>query len=363
LISPFSPRGPSPCGSVLKPEVSAPGVDVRSSYNDGAYVTWSGSAASASHLAGAAALVLSADPSLGASGATAILTATALCLEDLSCSGTPCPGGANNVYGWGRIDAFEAVSLTLGGPEYDIPWLSEMPTSGTLQPGTGAPIAVTFDASGLEPGVYLGLLDVESTDPAAPHVGVPVTLTVLPPCEPVDLLAVVTETLGCTVTFGAELSGTLPYAYAWDFGAFGSSTEPAPVVSLGASGTYPYSLTVSNCDGAYTDALTGTVTVACQPGCEPVQILTVTHEIAGCEVTFVPDLAGTEPFTFSWDFDAFGGSAVPSPTVDFGLSGTWPYTLTVWNCAGVYSHTLSAAVGVACGPLKTIYLPLILREG
>jgi len=364
-IAPFSSRGPSPCDGQIKPEVAAPGVNIRSSYVDGGYQVWSGTSLSAAHLAGAAALVLSANLNLDPEEIKEIVEGTALCLEDLSCGGTPCPDGANNVYGWGRIDAFEAVSLTLSGLEYDLPWLSETPQSGTLGPGERISIAVTFDASGLEPGVYLGLLDAESTDPATPHLGVPVTLTVLTPCDPVEILALITDTQGCTVTFRAELSGTPPYVYEWDLGPLGSSTAPTVTVNFGVSGSYPYTLTVSNCEGASTDTLTGTVTVECEGACLPVEILTVTHEITACTVTFGAGLTGTGPFTFAWDFGSFGGSAEPSPVVDFGLDGTYPYTLAVWNCGGACSDMMSGTVTVECAPAERFYfyLPLILREG
>jgi hypothetical protein len=62
-----------------------------------------------------------------------------------------------------------------------LPWLSEIPEAGTLAPAEGMPVAVIFDAGGLDaPGTSLGLLDVESNDPISPHVEISVTLTVEP---------------------------------------------------------------------------------------------------------------------------------------------------------------------------------------
>jgi hypothetical protein len=66
-------------------------------------------------------------------------------------------------------------------PAYDIPWLSVAPVSATLGPGEGISLSVVFDAAGLKPGAYLGLLDVESDDPVAPHISVPVTVVCKPP--------------------------------------------------------------------------------------------------------------------------------------------------------------------------------------
>jgi subtilisin family serine protease len=364
VIAPFSPRGPSYCTEEIKPEVSAPGVNIRSSSNDGAYQIWSGSSLAAPHLAGTAALVLSADPDLGSLEALSTITNTAFCIQDLLCGGTPCPDGGNNIYGWGRIDAFEAVSLTLSGVSYDLPWLSVDPTGATLGPGEGISLSVTFDAAGLEPGAYLGLLDVESDDPVAPHVSVPVSLTVElePSCDPVDVLTITTEISGCAVAFVADLTGTAPFTYAWDFGAFGSSTVPTPTIDFGASSSYPYTLTAFNCSDVYSDTLSGMVTVECGIACEPVAIVTVTTETLGCAVAFGAELTGTAPYAYAWDFGAFGSSTEPVPTVDFEISGTYAYTLTVSNC-GTHTATMTSTVTVACEPPAVYYyLPLVVRQ-
>ena len=61
----------------------------------------------------------------------------------------------------------------------DVPWLSETPISGTVQPGESVFVAVTFDSTGLTVGEYLASLDVTSNDPDTPVVNVPVSLTVL----------------------------------------------------------------------------------------------------------------------------------------------------------------------------------------
>ena len=66
------------------------------------------------------------------------------------------------------------------------------------------------------------------------------------------------------VTLGATLSGTAPFSYLWTAGAL-TSTAPAAVFDLGASGTYTVTLTVSNCGGAASDARTFPVQVSC-PG-------------------------------------------------------------------------------------------------
>jgi len=54
---------------------------------------------------------------------------------------------------------------------------------------------------------------------------------------------------GAEVTFGATVTGTEPFTYAWDFGGGATpntSTEASPTVTLGSAGTYDASLTVTN---------------------------------------------------------------------------------------------------------------------
>jgi PKD repeat protein/subtilisin family serine protease len=341
-----SSRGPS-CWGETKPEVAAPGINVRSSNESGGYEVGTGTSWSAAHLAGAAALVYSADPSLDSHQVEFLLTTTAVPLLDSSCGPA---GPPNNVYGWGRIDAFEAVSLALGGVSYDIPWLSEEPVSGTLGPGEGIPITVTFDSTGLAPAVYQGLLDVESNDPNNPHVSVLVTLTVVTPCVPVTATAFtwqpLTPVAGAVVTFTASASGTEPIAYIWAFGNgdFEFGNPLTQVYTL--AGAYTVTLTATNECGV--EVVTHTVTVL--PPCEPVAILSVTTAISGCEVTFGAELTGTESFDWLWDFGAFGSRVEPTPTVDFVADGVYPYTLTVGNCADAYSATYSSAVTVSCPP-------------
>jgi subtilisin family serine protease len=100
-IASFSGRGPSPWGKI-KPEVSAPGKNIRSTLPGGAYGNLSGTSMAAPHAAGLAALLLQASPALenNPTGIANTLKSTAVQF------GSPIP---NNNYGWGRIDAYNAV--------------------------------------------------------------------------------------------------------------------------------------------------------------------------------------------------------------------------------------------------------------
>jgi len=128
----FSSRGPSFFGGIIKPNIAAPGVNVRSSWNDGAYVTISGTSMATPHVSATVALMWSAAPSLiGDIAATrALLDSTAINTSDLTCGGTP---ENNNVWGEGRLDAFAAVNASPRGPTGNL-------TGTVTNADTGSPI-------------------------------------------------------------------------------------------------------------------------------------------------------------------------------------------------------------------------------
>ena len=114
-IASFSSRGASLFGEELKPNITAPGVSVRSSVPGNGYAFYDGTSMASPHVAGAVALMWSAAPSLvGDVAATReLLDQTAINVEDLSCGGT---AEDNNVWGEGLLDAFLAVDQSPRGP-------------------------------------------------------------------------------------------------------------------------------------------------------------------------------------------------------------------------------------------------------
>jgi subtilisin family serine protease len=107
-IARFSSRGPvSYQGETYtKPDVSAPGVAVYSAKNGGGYQKMSGTSMATPHTAGVVALMLQADPDISVERIQQILEDTAVDLGD---------EGMDNAFGWGRIDAYEAVNMVLSG--------------------------------------------------------------------------------------------------------------------------------------------------------------------------------------------------------------------------------------------------------
>jgi len=120
-IASLSSRGPVTADGSgrLKPDVTAPGVSVRSCVVGTGYGYKSGTSMAGPHAAGAVALLLSARPDLAGDVDTVegILKATAVPLTTTQDCGT-IPGDQvpNNTYGFGRLDAYEAAA---GDPDGD----------------------------------------------------------------------------------------------------------------------------------------------------------------------------------------------------------------------------------------------------
>ena len=107
-VAGFSSRGPTYCTSdgsaAIKPDISAPGVGIRSAWSDGGYGDSNGTSMATPHVAGVVALMIQACPDLTPTEVHTILFDTA---SDLG------PAGKDNDYGYGMIDAWAAVQEAL----------------------------------------------------------------------------------------------------------------------------------------------------------------------------------------------------------------------------------------------------------
>jgi subtilisin family serine protease len=181
-ITSKSSRGPSQLG-LTKPDVTAPGLHVYSSFPPQTYTSASGTSMASPHTAGEVALVWSAQPDLiGQVQVTEqLIKQTADPITTTEECGGPGSDVPNNTYGWGRSNAHEAVSTALSY-EWDIDWLAVSPPTGSVPSGDLVSIQVTLDATNLTSlQCYTATLKLETNDPyQGLDVFVPVTLCTSP---------------------------------------------------------------------------------------------------------------------------------------------------------------------------------------
>jgi subtilisin family serine protease len=106
----FSSRGPVRFqGQRIKPDISAPGQSVRSSYPLNTYAVLDGTSMATPHIAGVIALIYSAKPQLigDVSGTEALINNTAHHINSSECSSNGT--FPNNLYGYGLVDANKAT--------------------------------------------------------------------------------------------------------------------------------------------------------------------------------------------------------------------------------------------------------------
>lgn len=114
-ISSFSSQGAVTVdgSNRIKPDIVAPGSSIRSANLGGGYTLKSGTSMAGPHVAGVAALMISANPTMAGKPKILkqVLLRTSLALtSQQTCSGILGSSRPNNTFGWGRIDALEAVN-------------------------------------------------------------------------------------------------------------------------------------------------------------------------------------------------------------------------------------------------------------
>jgi subtilisin family serine protease len=307
-IASFSSRGPSSCGepSTLFPEITAPGVSIRTSDLFGGYATLDGTSLAAPHVAGALALLLSANPGLTvAEQETALETGA----HDLGAA------GPDTTFGFGRLDipgAYAAVAtpgFTIGVAPSSASTLAGGTVSYTVASNAlnGFTGDVTIATSGLPAGVSVALAPSVITGASGTS---QLTLTTPPALAAGTYPFTISGTSGTsTHTVGVSLVVQPPP----DFGL--SAAPSAVTVVQGGTATYTVAVTGAN-------GFAGTVTLSLS-GLSPSQATS----------TFTPQAvagSGSSQLAVTTSTSVTPGSYLLTVTgVSGSLAHSTPITLTV----------------------------------
>jgi len=225
-VASFSSGGPTPVSLLMKPDVTAPGVDILSSLPMSQWASWSGTSMASPHVAGAAAVLMQRHPTWSVEQIKSALEST----------GDPVhvPGTTNEVpamrEGGGRIDLARA----------DNPLLFTDPTGltfGLVNVGTTATQTLQVTDAGGGPAPWTVSIQSQSTlsgatiVPSTPSVvaGSSVDLTVT---------AAATATEGDATGFALLTRGTDVRRVPYWFGVEAPKLGTEPIRSIKRAGVY-----------------------------------------------------------------------------------------------------------------------------
>ncbi len=155
-VAGFSSRGPSGCDNIsIKPEVTAPGVAVRSTGRDGGYALMSGTSMAAPHVAGAVAILRQFNPQATPAQIKQALMNSA---RDLG------QAGEDNDYGWGAIDIRRALDF-MPAPENAFPVIVSTVISGDGQALPGENFQLGIAIANLGGAAENILTNLSASDP------------------------------------------------------------------------------------------------------------------------------------------------------------------------------------------------------
>jgi hypothetical protein len=307
-LYPYSSRGPSSCGQPAYPQLVAPGVGIHTTDLYGRYADPTGTSVAAPHVAGALALLLQAFPGMSADRQAAALENSAIDL------GT---AGADNDYGYGRLDALAAYQWLATTPDFT---LSVSPSSAS----TAAGGAVSYTVS-------------------------------------------VAPLNGFTGDVSLTLSGLLDGQASWSFspsviaGGSGSAQLTVSTAASIAAGTYP--LTITATSGATVHSAPATLVVTAPPDFSLSATPTTKSVVAGAATAYTIGVTSLNGFTSGVALSLTGlpsgvGTASFSPQVITG-AGSSQLTVTTLPTApgGTYSLTITGAAG---GVTHTVAVTLVL---
>ncbi|MFJ9087608.1 S8 family serine peptidase [Streptomyces sp. NPDC102384] len=360
-IAKFSGFGPSRIDGSAKPNISAPGVAIRSAWPGSEYNTIDGTSMATPHVAGSVALLWSAAPSLiGKIDETrALLNEGARDVDDTHCGGT---AAMNNVWGDGKLDILASIDK---GPHTAGTVTGKITDKATGKALTGITIkatssagtrTITSDTDGvyrvsLVPGTYdfslSGYGYVESKVTGV-EIGEGKSLT-----QDVALAEAVSHKVTGTVldVTGKALPGATVEV----------ADSPIPAVTTDAKGEYTlpkvaeggYTLAVKPaapllCNGVYTGTLTATADLT-----KNVQVPARTDATGNsCKPVAYSWIAGSKKVALTGDEDATT-IALPFSVKHYGV----PYSTTSVTTDGMVNFLAPRVGDYANTALPTEYNP------
>ncbi len=351
-IASFAGRGPSCYGHdpYTKPNISAPGVNIRTPYPPDGWQIYNGTSFSAAFSPGAVALLWSCAPDLvGQVYATFEALQDAANTPPVGNCGAPPDGEGNYTYGYGYLDILAAGQSHCGPPlgrldghVYDAGTGS--PIGGATVTALPGPVQDTTDSHGYyvmalvsgtytvtaaAAGYFSATASVAIVDGVTTTQDFSLTLRPLPPAASFETSgpACPHEPVYFTDTSQADPPVT---AWGWTFGDGGAASVPNPVYTYTAAGVFTVTLAVTNAVGS--DAATQTVTV---------------HRLPIASFTHAP-AAGPAPLTvYFTDTSRYA----EKPRWSFGDSYTATGTVVshTYAMAGRYTATLRVDGAFGCG--------------
>jgi len=358
-------------GSII--DVTAPGGEttigengVASTLNDGTegpvnetYVYYQGTSMAAPHVAGVAALLYQANPSITPAEVEAALVATARAMP-----GT-CDGGC----GAGIIDARAALD-SLGPPANVAPTSAfsvsiagsdaTFTDSSTDSDGTISSWSWDFGDGNTSTqqnpihtyaadGNYTVTLTVTDNESASNSSSQTVTINANN-VAPISSFTYTVTDLQVTFTDGSSDSDGSVTAWSWDFGDGNTSTSQNPVHTYAAGGTYTVTLTVTD-DLGTTDASNQAVTVVA-PNVAPTADFSFVANNLDVDFTDISSDSDGTVASWSWDFGDGNTSSAQNPSHSYAATGTYTVALTVTDDEGA-TDTSTQSISVDDGSVTT----------
>jgi hypothetical protein len=289
---------------------------------------------------------------------------------------------ADHRYGADPLQPIYGAEYFIDQPGDDGAGTTMVPSDGSWGDLSEAAEAIV-DTSGLAPGQhYILVHGLNVSGDWGPFTAV--FLTVEPyQCDPVEEANITgpdTLLLGQEGTYTATyapITATQPVTFTWDNGrsnlriaqagtAFNFSKAgidgkdgPTATFSWTIPGTYTIAVTATNDCGAASDTFTVTVVPPCEPVTGTFFAWTPLTPTASQVVTFTASASGTEPISYSWNFE-FSNFEFGNPiTHVYTMAGAYTVTLTATNSCGV--EVVQDVVTVVAAPPEewAVYLPII----